>query len=117
MIGELAIALLIAVGCPADPGGATLEPAGVYTISAYSYNEGNGENYFTAGGYTPEPYFTVATSEEYELGTYLYIEGIGEVQVQDRGAFSSDRIDLHIGYDDPEQFGLQERQVYVIHGK
>lgn len=89
-----------------------LEPIGTYTISAYSYSEGGGENYQTAGGYTPEPYFTVATSDEYPIGTYLYIDGIGTVQVQDRGNFPANRVDLHIGYDDCNSFGLQNREVY-----
>ena len=34
------------------------------------------------------------------------------MQVQDRGNFPSNRIDLHIGHDSPEHFGLQQRKVY-----
>lgn len=93
------------------------EAVGTYTISAYSYSEGYGENYKTAGGYTPEPYYTIATTEEYRIGEKLYIDGVGEVQVQDRGNFPSSRIDLHIGYDDPERFGLQNRKVYRLKKK
>lgn len=121
MIARLLIAAVLALGPVTSPvsgaQGYYLEPVGVYTISAYSYEEGGGENYFTAGGWTPVPYYTVGASEEFELGTFLYIEGIGEVQVQDRGAFPGNRIDLHIGHDDPEEFGLQEREVWIIHGK
>lgn len=88
------------------------EAVGTYTISAYSYSEGYGENYKTVGGYTPEPYYTIATTEEYRIGEKLYIDGVGEVQVQDRGNFPSNRIDLHVGHDNPEAFGLQNRRVY-----
>ena len=88
------------------------EPVGTYTISAYSYSEGYGENYKTAGGYPPEPYYTIATTEDYRIGEKLYIDGVGEVQVQDRGNFPTNRIDLHIGRDNPENFGLQNRRVY-----
>lgn len=88
------------------------EPVGTYTISAYSYSEGGGENYQTAGGYVPKPYYTVATTLEYPIGTKLFIDEIGIVQVQDRGNFPTNRIDLHIGHDCPENFGLQNRRVY-----
>ena len=111
MFAKLAVLLLLSlIGVP-EPGAI---PAGVYTISAYSYNEGGGENYFTAGGYTPVPYYTVAAGEQFDLGTVLYIEGVGEVQVQDRGDFPDTWIDLHVGYDDPEEWGLQEREVWII---
>lgn len=93
------------------------EPVGVYTISAYSYSEGGGENYKTAGGYTPIPYYTVATSKAYRIGEKLYIEGIGTVQVQDRGNFPDSRIDLHIGHGNCERFGLQKRKVYRLKKK
>lgn len=88
------------------------EPVGTYTISAYSYSEGYGENYKTAGGYTPEPYYTIATTEEYRIGEKLYIDGVGEVQVQDRGNFPTSRIDLHVGHNNPTRFGLKKRKVY-----
>lgn len=116
MIKELAVLAIaaIAAAAPAEGPAPDMIPAGSYIISAYSYEEGGGENYYTAGGWTPVPYYTVAASEEFDLGTVLYIDGIGEVQVQDRGAFSPDRIDLHIGHDDPETFGLQERAVYIV---
>lgn len=93
------------------------EPVGFYTISAYSYSEGCGENYKTAGGYAPKPYYTVATSSEYTIGTKLYIEDVGKVQVQDRGDFPSSRIDLHIGHNNPTTFGLKRRKVYCYKKK
>jgi 3D (Asp-Asp-Asp) domain-containing protein len=105
---------------PEIPQEAIEEPApvyeymGDYRVTAYAYYEGGGENYQTAGGYTPVPYYTVATNEEFDLGTILYIEGIGEVQVQDRGGFPEGIIDLHIGDDPMSSFDDRVRKVYVV---
>ena len=93
----------------------TYEYAGTDTVTAYNYHEGGGENYYTAGGYTPTPYYTVATTEEFPLGTILYVEDLGEVQVQDRGNFPENWIDLHIGYDSIESWDMREREVYIVH--
>lgn len=89
---------------------------GEFEITAYSYNEGGGENYGTAGGYMPEPYYTVAVDPNViSLGTILYIDGIGYVQAQDTGgAVNGNIIDLHIGYDNPENFGRQVHSVYIV---
>ena len=92
-----------------------MEYVGDYRVTAYAYYEGGGENYYTAGGYEPVPYYTVATGDEFDLGTILYIEGIGEVQVQDRGGFGPGIIDLQIGYDPMESFEDRVREVYVVH--
>lgn len=92
----------------------SMEYVGDYRVTAYAYYEGGGENYYTAGGYTPTPYYTVATGDEFELGTVLYIEGIGEVQVQDRGGFPDGIIDLHIGYDSMDSFEDRTRAVYIV---
>lgn len=109
MIATLAISLIMA----ATPQEDHLEYIGDYTVSAYNYYEGGGENYTTASGVEPEPYTTIAM-KGYPYGTELYIEDIGVVRVDDTGAFPPDRIDLHIGYDDCEAFGLQEKEVYKI---
>lgn len=90
------------------------EYVGTYTVTAYNYSEGGGENYYTAGGYTPTPYYTVATTDEFPIGTILYIEDLGEVQVQDRGNFRADWIDLHIGYDPINSWDMREREVYIV---
>lgn len=92
-----------------------MEYVGDYRVTAYAYYEGGGENYYTAGGYEPVPYWTCATTEEFDFGTVLYIEGIGEVQVQDRGGFAPGIIDLHIGYDPMESFEDKTRAVYIVH--
>lgn len=93
----------------------SMEYVGDYRVTAYAYYEGGGENYYTAGGYEPVPYYTVATGDEFDLGTVLYIEGIGEVQVQDRGGFGPGIIDLHIGYDSMDSFEDTTRAVYIVH--
>ena len=89
-IAAAAVSVLITFApVPADTA-PEMEYVGDYRVTAYAYYEGGGENYYTAGGYTPTPYYTVATGDEFDLGTILYIEGIGEVQVQDRRLRSGD---------------------------
>lgn len=97
---------------PAEP---VMEYVGDYRVTAYAYYEGGGENYSTASGATPVPYYTVATGSEFDFGTILYIEGIGVVEVQDRGGFDAGIIDLHIGNDPMESFEDTTRAVYVVH--
>lgn len=92
-----------------------MEYIGDYRVTAYAFYEGNGENYATAGGYEPVPYWTCATTSEFPFGTILFIEGIGEVQVQDRGGFPEGIIDLHIGWDSMDSFEDKTRAVYVVH--
>lgn len=87
---------------------------GDYRVTAFNYSEGNGENYYTASGAEPIPYYTVATNEEFDFGTILYIEDIGIVEVQDRGNFQEGIIDLHIGYNPIESFEDKTRKVYIV---
>lgn len=93
----------------------TYEYVGDYRVTAYAFYEGGGENYYTAGGYEPIPYWTCATGNEFPFGTILFIEGIGEVQVQDRGGFGPWIIDLLIGDDPMSSFEDTTRAVYVVH--
>lgn len=90
------------------------EYIGEFEITAYSYSEGYGENYQTASGETPEPYYTVAVDPAViPLGTTLYIEGVGEVKAQDTGgAVKGNVIDLHVGGDNPKEWGRQIKKVY-----
>ena len=90
------------------------EYVGDYRVTAYAYYEGGGENYATAGGYEPVPYYTCATTEEFPFGTLLYIEDIGIVEVQDRGSFPEGTIDLLIGDDPMSSFDDRTRAVYVV---
>lgn len=88
-----------------------------YRVTAYAYYEGGEENYYTASGATPVPYYTVATGDEFPFGTVLYIEGIGYVEVQDRGGFGEGIIDLHIGWDSMDSFEDRTRAVYIVQGE
>lgn len=90
------------------------EYVGDYRVTAFNYEEGDGENYYTASGAEPTPYYTVATNDEFDFGTVLYIEDIGVVEVQDRGNFSEGIIDLHIGADPISSFEDTTRAVYVV---
>ena len=90
---------------------------GDYRVTAFNYYEGGGENYYTASGAGPVPYYTVATNDEFEFGTILYIEDIGIVEVQDRGNFQEGIIDLHIGFDSMESFDDRTRKVYLVKGE
>jgi len=113
-IAAVLISAMISAATPADV--PDMIYVGDYRVTAYAYYEGGGENYYTAGGWVPTPYYTVAAGDEFELGTVLYIEGIGEVQVQDRGGFPDGIIDLHIGYDSMDSFEDRTRAVYIIKG-
>lgn len=90
------------------------EYVGDYRVTAFNYEEGGTENYYTASGATPTPYYTVATTEEFDFGTMLYIEGIGITEVQDRGGFGPGIIDLHIGDTPMSEFEDRTRSVYIV---
>lgn len=112
MIAEIILAALITfTPMPAQP---DMEYIGDYRVTAYAYYEGGGENYYTASGATPIPYYTVAATDDFPFGTVLWIDGIGEVEVQDRGSFSEGIIDLHIGNDPMDTFDDRVRAVYVV---
>lgn len=91
-----------------------MEYVGEYRVTAFAYYEGSGENYRTASGAEPVPYYTCATTEEFPFGTLLYIEDIGIVEVQDRGAFPEGIIDLLIGNDPMSSFDDRTRKVYIV---
>lgn len=118
VLGAAAIAAFLAIQpvSPAAEPDQDMTYVGDYRITAFNYYEGDGENYYTAGGWEPVPYYTVAACEEFELGTMLYIDGVGVVQVQDRGNFPADRLDIHIGYDPIESWNDCYRAVYLIDG-
>ena len=92
----------------------SMEYVGDYRVTAFNYEEGNGENYYTASGAEPVPYYTVATGDEFPFGTVLYIEGLGYAEVQDRGGFGPGIIDYHIGDDPMSSFEDRVRAVYVV---
>lgn len=117
MVAEILISAILSFTTATSFDQPSMEYVGTYEISAYSAYEGGGENLGTASGIEPTPWYTVATSEEYPFGTVLYIEDVGEVMVADRGGAtiqSGERIDLYLGWDDPEIWGLQTKKVYLI---
>ena len=97
---------------PAEP---EMEYVGDYRVTAFNYEEGGGENYYTASGEEPIPYYTVATGDEFEFGTILFIDGLGEVEVMDRGGFGPGIIDYHIGGSPMSSFEDKTRAVYIVH--
>jgi 3D (Asp-Asp-Asp) domain-containing protein len=112
-----ALAMLMSASVAhADVATVTKDDLGTFEITAYSYNEGNGENYYTASQRNPVPYYTVAVDPNIiPLGTHLYIEGIGEVRADDTGGAVKGRvIDYHVGYDETDSFGRQHKKVYII---
>lgn len=108
-MGKALTALLISASLLAG-----MTYVGDYRVTAFNYMEGGGENYYTASGAEPVPYYTVATNDEFDFGTLLYIEDIGIVEVQDRGNFQEGIIDLHIGYDTMDSFEDRTRKVYIV---
>ena len=111
-----ALALMISASTVSAEQAILMKPIGSFEITAYSYHEGNGENYETASQRTPVPYQTVAVDPDViPLGTRLYIEGIGEVRADDTGGAVKGRvIDYHVGSDDADSFGRQIRKVWVL---
>ena len=62
-----------------------------------------------------QPYeYLFGLFERHRIGTVLYIEGIGYVEVQDRGGFGEGIIDLHIGWDSMDSFEDKQRAVYIV---
>ena len=90
---------------------ANYEYLGSYQITAYAWDGTRCTN-----GNWPSEGYTVACNS-LPLGTRVYIEGIGERVVEDRGAtwHRSDWMDLYLGNTyDCNEFGVQYRNVYVI---
>lgn len=84
---------------------------GTYEITAYEYTGST-----CANGNYPTPWYTVA-SNYFDFGTTLYIDGVGYVVVEDRGAswHGSDWLDLYIGdIDACYEWGRQYLDVYLV---
>ena len=113
-VGGIASGQAVEAWETAEESAPVMEYVGDYRVTAFAYYEGGGENYQTASGATPVPYYTVATGTEFDFGTVLYIEGIGYVEVQDRGGFDEGIIDLHIGWDSMDSFEDRTRAVYIV---
>lgn len=83
--------------------------AGTYELTAYIAT-GN----TCANGEYPTAGYTIA-SNTLPLGTRVYIEGIGERVVEDRGGMAGNVIDVFVSsYDEAIQFGRQTGEVYIL---
>lgn len=83
---------------------------GGYTLTAYEWT-GNP----CANGNYPTEGYTVACNS-LPLGTRIYIEGLGEYVIEDRGGMNDSVIDIYMGdYDSCIQFGVQYADVYIIY--
>jgi len=86
-----------------------LEYAGIFELTAYS-ETGNtcaNGNYPTVGH--------TAASNYFPLGTKIYIEGMGEYTIEDRGGMASNVIDIYMGdYDTCIEFGRKQAGIYII---
>lgn len=88
-----------------------LEYVGVYELTAYAWT-GNP----CANGNYPTTGYTVA-SNFFPLGTRLYIEGMGEYVVEDRGGMADNVIDIYMGdYDTCIQFGRKQAGIFIVSG-
>lgn len=109
------VAATMHVAAVPEPTEPEMEYVGDYRVTAFAYYEGGDENFYTASGEEPVPYYTVATGDEFNFGTILYIEGLGEVEVMDRGSFPPGIIDYHIGWSPMDSFEDTTRAVYIVH--
>ena len=89
-----------------------------YTITAYCHcskccGKTNG---ITASGVKATEGVTVAMSKDIPFGTKIYIDGIGERIVQDRGgAIKGNRIDLYFdSHQEALNFGRQTKEVTIL---
>lgn len=82
----------------------------------WAENRPNGIVYTASGAIAQEGVTIAADWSVYSLGTILYIEGIGERTVQDRGgAISGQKIDVFFNnHEDALHFGRQEVRIKVI---
>lgn len=105
-----AVALAIAEGIVYKEEEVDFGYIGSYTLTAYEWtgNPCANGNYPTCG-YT-------AACNSLPLGTRIYIEGMGEYVIEDRGGMDDSVIDIYMGdYDSCIQFGVQYADVYIIY--
>lgn len=93
----------------------------LYTITAYCpcakcCGKSNG---ITASGIKAVQGVTIATDKSIPFGTKIYIDGIGERIVQDRGgAIKGNRIDLYFdSHQEALNFGRQIKEVTIMKGE
>lgn len=68
-----------------------------------------------ADGNYPEVGYTVASNDSSLWHRWIYIDGVGERYVHDRGGMSSNVLDIFVSsYSEAIQFGRQSADVYLI---
>lgn len=82
----------------------------------WAENRPNGIVYTASGAIAQEGVTIAADWDIYPPGTVLYIEGLGEYTVQDRGgAIKGQKVDVYFkNHEDALQFGRQEVRIKVI---
>jgi 3D (Asp-Asp-Asp) domain-containing protein len=111
-------AAAVAVPPAAAPGGAW-KPMGKYRITGYSASAkccGKSDGITADGTYAPGFKGRLATApKDIPFGTRLWIEGVGLVEVHDRGgAIKGRRLELFFQkYNEARQWGAQKRQVWM----
>ena len=70
----------------------------------------------TASGWGAKENWTIAADEAYTFGTILFLEGLGERMVMDRGsAITGNRIDVYFEtHEEACAFGMQTLRAYVV---
>jgi 3D (Asp-Asp-Asp) domain-containing protein len=96
----------------------TVSKGTLYTITAYCpcvkcCGKSDG---ITASGVKAVEGVTVAMNKSIPFGTKIYIDGVGERIVQDRGgAIKGNKIDLYFdSHDDALKWGRQTKQVTIL---
>jgi 3D (Asp-Asp-Asp) domain-containing protein len=118
-IALTAILLCLALVLPADRAYADWQPLGTYRITGYSACVrccGKSDGITADGTYAPAAKERiVAAPREIPFGTRLWIEGVGEVVVHDRGgAIRGQRVEQFFHtYKEAVQWGVQKRKVYI----
>jgi 3D (Asp-Asp-Asp) domain-containing protein len=118
-IALTAILLCLAFVLRADRAYADWQELGAYRITGYSACVrccGKSDGITADGTYAPAAkYRIVAAPREIPFGTRMWIEGVGEVVVHDRGgAIRGKRVEQFFHtYKEALQWGVQERKVYI----
>ena len=93
-----------------------MEYLGHWTVSFYCNCEiccGSYSGGPTASGVMPTPWYTAAT-DGLEFGTVVYVEGLGNFVIEDRGT-DYGWLDIHVSdHNEALANGLQYRDVYII---
>ncbi len=115
----LAAAAAAAATAPRSRRAGPGQPMGEYRVTAYSACVaccGKSDGITADGTYAPGfKGVLVSAPKDIPFGTRLWVEGVGLVEVHDRGgAIKGRRLELFFQkYNDAVQWGVQKRQVWV----